>query len=143
MLKKIIQILSIAVLISILSIIVIFVFNPYNYRTKIISNILNSYLENTISGYTPLDSVVDENQNDIQNQETSAEPSDKHPLLNESQEKTLESFGVNVEKLPSEITPTMQTCFIEKLGQERALEIVKGSSPSALEIIKAKDCIGQ
>jgi len=45
--------------------------------------------------------------------------------------------------LPTEITPAMQDCFIEKLGQERALEIVNGATPGPLDFIKAGNCLGQ
>ena len=40
-----------------------------------------------------------------------------HPLLNETQEKALESVGIDPAKIPTEITPEMEECFIEKLGK--------------------------
>lgn len=72
-------------------------------------------------------------------QETNQE--DKNPLLNESQENTLEAIGVDPQSLPSEITPAMQVCFVEKLGAERAQEIADGDSPNAMDYIKAKSCL--
>ena len=37
----------------------------------------------------------------------------------------------------------MQTCAIDKLGEDRTLEIVNGATPSVIEFIKAKDCFEQ
>lgn len=64
-----------------------------------------------------------------------------HPLLNESQEDTLEKIGIDAQKIPSTITPEMEDCFVGILGQERVNEIIAGDSPSIIEIFKAKDCI--
>lgn len=74
--------------------------------------------------------------------ETALDPNDKNPLLNETQEKKLEEFGVDVEKLPKAITPEMEKCFMEKLGQDRGMELVNGAAPSAFEVIKIRTCIG-
>lgn len=65
----------------------------------------------------------------------------RNPLLNESQEKNLEAIGVDTQSLPSEITPAMQVCFTEKLGEERAQEIAGGDSPTARDYLKAKSCL--
>ncbi|MFH1745033.1 MAG: hypothetical protein ABH881_02600 [bacterium] len=138
--KKIIQILSVIILISILSLIVVFVFNPFGSREKLIGSIINSYLSSTIESYTPLENSIGTTTN---NSEVGTLSADKHPLLNEDQEKKLESLGVNIEQLPSSITPIMEECFVEKLGRERADQIAKGDTPSAIEFFKAKDCIGK
>jgi len=66
---------------------------------------------------------------------------DLHPLLNESQEKMLESFGVDVSALPSELSPEMESCFIEKLGEQRVNEIIGGATPNIFDFLKAKSCI--
>ncbi|OGF25090.1 hypothetical protein A2303_05710 [Candidatus Falkowbacteria bacterium RIFOXYB2_FULL_47_14] len=137
--KKAIQILLIIILVSVISMIVVFVFNPFDLRTKFISSMINSYLSGTIENYSPLDSNSG-GGTVIENNESSA---DKHPLLNEEQEKTLENYGVDVSQLPSSITPGMGECFIEKLGQKRADEIVGGATPSAMEIFKTRSCLGQ
>ena len=65
---------------------------------------------------------------------------DKNPLLIEDQEAQLESLGVDPAKLPSKITPAMQSCFVEKLGQERASQIVSGSAPTPADFLKAQSC---
>lgn len=133
--KKIIQTLSIIILVSILAIIIIFVFNPLDLRTRLIGSVINSYLSSTIKNYeTPQESAVIYED---------ALVTDKHPLLNADQEKSLEKYGVDVSKLPSSISPEMEACFIEKLGKDRAQEIVKGSAPGAIEVFKVKNCLGE
>jgi hypothetical protein len=67
--------------------------------------------------------------------------SDGHPLLSESQEEMLEAFGVDVSTLPSELTPEMEECFIEKLGEQRVNEIIGGATPNIFDFLKAKSCI--
>lgn len=140
--KKIIQVLMIIILLMIISLIIIFVFNPLNLRTKIIGSIINSYLSSTIEEYTPLDNNSS-GSTDTTTNSTQIDNNDKHPLLNETQEKTLESYGVDVEKLPQTVTPEMEKCFVEKLGEARAKEIVGGATPSAMEILKARACLGE
>ncbi len=71
----------------------------------------------------------------------SEQQEDSNPLLNESQENTLEAIGVEPETLPTEITPAMQVCFVEKLGAERAQEIADGDSPTPGDYLKAKACL--
>jgi FtsZ-interacting cell division protein ZipA len=65
----------------------------------------------------------------------------KNPLLNTSQEASLEAIGINSASLPSEITPAMQVCFTEKLGEERAQEIAGGDSPTVTDYVKARSCL--
>ncbi len=66
---------------------------------------------------------------------------DSHPYLNESQESTLRTFGIDPASLPTEITPEQEACFESKLGEERVNEIKSGDSPSEEDYFKAKDCI--
>jgi hypothetical protein len=66
---------------------------------------------------------------------------DKHPALTESQEKTLETFGIDPASIPSEITPEQEACFEAKLGEARVAEIKAGDSPTATEYFKARDCL--
>ena len=129
MLKKIIQILLIIILLSVIALVVIFVFNPGDLRTKIISQGVNSFLTHTLDDYVP-------------SSPGSTSEAD-HPLLNDEQEKILENFGVDVSQLPTEISVEMQSCFIEKLGAERAEELVNGATPGPLDIFKAKDCLNK
>jgi hypothetical protein len=127
--KKVIQFLIILILLAILSLIIIFVFNPANLRAKIIGGIVNSYLENNV------------NLSEQTSLSGSTSTTSDHPLLNDNQEEMLKNLGIDVSKLPTEITPAMQDCFVEKLGSDRTTEIVNGATPSALEIMKASSCL--
>jgi hypothetical protein len=71
------------------------------------------------------------------------ESTDRHPLLNQQQEKTLENFGIDPAALPTEITPAMEECVIEKLGQERADQLAAGAEPNAFDFLKAGSCLSQ
>lgn len=68
---------------------------------------------------------------------------DQHPALSAEQESALQSVGVDVSALPNEITPGMENCFVQKIGQKRVDEIKAGSNPTPLEIIKSRDCLNQ
>lgn len=63
-----------------------------------------------------------------------------HPLLSPAQEQTAASLGIDVTQLPTVITSTQRDCSVEALGEARVKEIESGSTPSAIEIIKAKHC---
>lgn len=139
--KKLIQTLLIIVLTLVIALVVIFVFNPYNLRTKLVGGVINSYLSSTIKDYEPLKKDADTSDNaDTSGSVTTAE---KHPLLNEEQQKALEDYGVNVSQLPSSISPEMEACFVEKLGEARTQEIVEGDSPIAIEVFKSRSCLGE
>jgi hypothetical protein len=66
---------------------------------------------------------------------------DKNPLLNETQEKTLEKFGIDPADVPSEISTEQEQCFVDAIGAERVAEIKAGDSPTATEFFKSKNCI--
>ncbi|MFA6410002.1 MAG: hypothetical protein WCW26_00285 [Candidatus Buchananbacteria bacterium] len=70
-----------------------------------------------------------------------ATTTDKNPLLTVEQEKTLESLGVNPAALPTAITPKMEKCFTEKLGQARVAEIIKTGQPTAADFFAARACL--
>jgi hypothetical protein len=63
-----------------------------------------------------------------------------HPLLSSDQEKTLQSLGVNLESIPTTITPAQEQCATEALGQDRINQIKSGSTPSLTDYLKAKNC---
>ncbi|NCS98985.1 hypothetical protein GW764_02245 [Candidatus Parcubacteria bacterium] len=70
---------------------------------------------------------------------SSAETS--NPTLSESQEKALDKFGIDPNDVPSEFTPEQEACFEAELGEDRVAEIKAGDSPTAIEYLKARDCI--
>lgn len=72
---------------------------------------------------------------------SSKETIDKNLLISDTQEKLLETVGVDPADLPTEITPTMHECFVGILGAERVFEIEQGSSPTPTEFFKTKHCL--
>lgn len=72
---------------------------------------------------------------------TSAPVVDKNPILNDKQEKALETFGIDPATVPSSITPAQEACFVKILGQTRVNEIKAGDTPTATEFFQAKSCI--
>jgi len=75
------------------------------------------------------------------NSANTTEATDKNPLLDANQERILETLGVNVGNLPTEMTPELEACFTEALGAERVKQIIDGDSPSPLDLSKAKACL--
>jgi hypothetical protein len=59
--------------------------------------------------------------------------------ISETQRDALESAGIDPNAI--QITPEMEACFIEKLGDERVQEIINGATPGPLEIFKASSCL--
>ncbi len=133
--KKSSQTWLVTILIVIIALAVIFVFNLFDLRTKLVGAIANSYLSGSTTDNTSL----------IEDADTSgdATPNDQPSLLNEDQAKTLEEYGVDVSQLPSTISPEMEACFVEKLGADRTQEIAGGDSPTATEIVTARNCLDQ
>lgn len=67
--------------------------------------------------------------------------SDKNPALSATQEKALETFGIDPAAVPSSITPEQEACFIGILGEARVAEIKAGGIPTPAEYYRAKACI--
>ncbi len=65
-----------------------------------------------------------------------------HPYLNEAQEQEIIDAGIDLEKIPTEISQEQVDCGVEKLGQDRIDEIAGGSQPTSLEIVKLLPCAG-
>ncbi|OGY94623.1 MAG: hypothetical protein A2406_02235 [Candidatus Komeilibacteria bacterium RIFOXYC1_FULL_37_11] len=130
--KKILQWLSLVILLFIVGIIIIVFFNPGGYRDKLVSRAINIYLTKNIDGYQaiPKDEMVP--YEDVEY---------NHPLIPDTQEKAIYEMGVNVASLPTEITPEMTNCFIVTLGKDRATEIANGATPSLSDFLNAKNCL--
>jgi hypothetical protein len=62
--------------------------------------------------------------------------------LTDTQKDMLKSFGIDPDSLPEELTPEMEQCFIDKLGEERVNEIIGGAAPDIFDFFNAKSCIG-
>ncbi len=134
-LKTFLLILITAIVTAILVIIILSSYiiakNPFNIKACIISSFLNNAIITS-----------SEETNNI-NSETKIPPSAKvdHPLLSNEQEKMMENAGIDVSALPTNISPEMEKCFIEKLGEEKVEEIINGAVPGPLDIFKAKSCL--
>ena len=66
---------------------------------------------------------------------------DKNSTLSTEQENQLERVGIDPATVPTEISPEMEECFVDKLGEKRVREIAGGASPNALEIVKVEPCL--
>jgi len=133
--KKIIKIILLIMFLFVVCLAAVLIFNPFDLRNKIISSVVNNYLQDNLKNYQPANSNEDAN--------SSAASIVDNPLLSDQQEKMLTDIGVDVSKLPTEVTPEMQACAVEKLGEVRVLEIVNGATPSVMEVLKAKECLGE
>lgn len=131
--KKFILTLLAIILTLIIALVVVFVFNPFDLRTKLVGAVVNSYLSSTSNSETSPAEDADTS--------ASVEAANRNPLLNEEQAKVLEELGVDVSRLPSSVSPAMEACFVEKLGKERTQAIVAGDSPTAMEVLKSRNCL--
>jgi len=64
-----------------------------------------------------------------------------HPLLNPEQEAKLTAAGMDVSKIPTTITAGQQQCGVDKLGEARIKEIMNGSAPTPLEVLRLTPCL--
>jgi len=101
--------------------------NPYNIRTCLTNNFFNASSTTAI-------------KNSATKTATSTVEKSNKLLLSSQQENLLQKAGVDINSLPTTISPTMQACFDEKLGVERVKAIKNGAIPNPLEIYKAKSC---
>lgn len=136
LIKFLLEVVGVVVLVLVL----VLIFNPWNLRAKLINKALEYYF----NSQTKIEEITIDNETNTTTTNSDSGTTvnvDKNPLLSEEQEKTLESWGVDVSILPTEITSEMQTCLVEKLGEERITAIMNGDTPGALELIKAKSCL--
>lgn len=61
--------------------------------------------------------------------------------ISDEQKEALNKIGIEPQNLPTEISKTMMDCFVEKLGQERAGQILAGATPNAIDLFKARSCV--
>jgi hypothetical protein len=69
---------------------------------------------------------------------SSPQPTSKIPI-SEAQREAAEKAGIDIDSIV--ITPEMEACAREKLGDARVEEIIKGDVPGPLDIIKASSCL--
>lgn len=75
---------------------------------------------------------------------TGTQPSPDQPPasslpISPDQQKALQDAGIDPGAI--KITPEMEACFIEKLGNTRVEEIKKGAIPNPLDIFRARNCL--
>lgn len=70
-----------------------------------------------------------------------ASAGDKNPALSATQEKALETFGIDPAAVPTSITPEQEACFVSILGEARVAEIKAGGIPTPAEYYRAKGCV--
>ncbi len=86
--------------------------------------------------------VISKNLKSSDQSATSTETNiDKNPLLNSEQENNLSSFGIDPSALPKEITPEMEKCFRDNLGNEKVDQIIKSGQPDMSDFFKARSCL--
>ena len=91
--------------------------NSYNIQACVISSFLSGEVDNDLTeAGTPNTATEKKSEYD-------------HPLLSDTQEAMLEKAGVNVESLPSSISPEMEKCFRDNLGDEKVQEIINRCHP--------------
>ena len=100
--------------------------NPFNVQACIVSSFL---------------SPSDIQAGDVNAGSATAVSSFDHPLLSDTQEVMLDKAGIDVETLPSTISPAMEACFRDSLGDSRVNEIMQGDAPGPLDLFKAKGCL--
>lgn len=62
-------------------------------------------------------------------------------LLTPEQQKLLDAAGVDVSKLPKEVTPELKACAESRLGKERLAALKAGAQPTLSDLLAAKSCI--
>ncbi len=117
---KVLLIVFITIVVIILaSFAYIMIKNPLGIGTLIKSSIIQREVEVNMSDYEDYD----------------------HPLLTKEQEERVIKSGIDIEAIPTEITPEQQQCGVDKLGEDRILEIINGADPSPIEILKILPCL--
>lgn len=124
-LKIFFLILGVIFLIFIIGMGYIWIADPFNFKTLLPSGVSPISIIKTFTG----------------NSEVEIDNIDKNPLLSEEQEAQLEYLGIEPSDLPSEITPEMEKCFTQKLGENRTKEIIDGDSPTIIDFFKASSCL--
>lgn len=108
--------------------------NPLNIQACMISSVITASL-------TPdIDNLNDSSSTGIDATKTSPIQFD-HPFLSSEQELSLEKAGIDVGTLPTSLSPEMKACGTEALGAERINEIINGSTPGLLEVVRLKSCL--
>lgn len=130
-------ILTVIITILILIVIIVayvFIKNPFDIRGVVLQKMGFSFEKMEVN-----DQDSDQSANSpINNSGTSQIPASSLPI-SDAQQKALESAGVDPSKI--NITPEMEACFIDKLGEQKVEEIKNGAVPGPLDMLKASSCL--
>lgn len=61
--------------------------------------------------------------------------------LSPEQRRTLSRLGIDEATLPTTLTPELEACFIQAIGEVRVEAIKAGDSPTVIEGMKAVTCL--
>jgi hypothetical protein len=61
--------------------------------------------------------------------------------LTPGQQKILATLGVDVASLPTEMTPGLESCLVDAIGQERFEAVMAGDNPTIKEGLLAMKCL--
>jgi len=73
--------------------------------------------------------------------ETKDTPATAGFTLSATQKQALINLGIDPASVPTAISATQESCFVNVLGEARVSEIKAGAVPNAIEFFKAKSCI--
>lgn len=124
-------VLGVIFFILIISGIYLYVVDPFEIK-PIIKSLTSSEEAEKISDNTALDGIKKTQENVV---------IDKNPMLTPTQEAALEKVGIDPANIPTTITPEMEKCFLEKLGEKRVVEIKSGSEPTMTDLFQARSCL--
>lgn len=135
--KKIINIffVSLGVIFFVLILISIYLYVADPFNIKPLIELFTSQQEFSNSNEEGVESSGQSNASDQENSQ------DDNTNLSIEQKAALEKIGVDPSSVPNEFTQEQQECFEGILGSERVEEIKAGSSPSATEFFKARECL--
>lgn len=68
-------------------------------------------------------------------------PSTNQYDLSPAQILFLEKVGIDPSKLPTDISPELEDCLTNAVGEERAQQIKAGAVPTPADLLKAKTCL--
>lgn len=68
-------------------------------------------------------------------------PSINQYKLSPAQVFFLEKTGIDPSKIPSTISPELEDCLTNAVGEERAKQIKTGAVPTPTDLLKAKSCL--
>ncbi len=142
--KKFLITTSLFLVIALLFVVSVFVllnlsFSESPVEPKAVANETVLKSDTFVSKTTPaLDNVAEQEMSEVP--EKVGIPLSDIPL-SDTQKDTLDMVGVDADTFV--VTPAMEVCAREKLGDERLADIVTGSAPTVMETARLLPCLGE